>query len=285
VHAFSFLPKVEREGYRSHVSFTLGQEMYTPKDIEAPIPPPDQHPYAGVLFLDTSVYAHAERSMHAYTLRVGCVGPCSGAEQVQRWVHDWVGADRPAGWDHQLSNELLLNVNYEYYRRLMRSTRSNRPHWDLSVHLGGGFGNYFIGGNAGVVARLGYPLPDNYSVPNLRFGAGSSLVGLAEPSGRSHWYGYAFLGLEGLAVARFLPSDGNTFTDSPSVEREDFVGNVSSGFVLGYKSFHFSWTLTNLRGLVESERTGSNDYGTLALSWFIRTKKRRPKAAPETGLP
>jgi hypothetical protein len=274
VHAFSFLPKIEHDDYRSLLSFTLGQEMYTPEDIAAPVPPPDQQPYAGVLFLDTTVYAHGRQSMHAYTLRVGCVGPCSGAAGLQEWIHDWTPAPIPEGWDHQLSNEPLLNFDYQYYRRLLRSTRPRRPHFDIAAHVGGGLGNYFTGANAGVVARLGYPLPDNYSVANLRFGGGSWLVGMTPPSRGSRWYGYVFIGLEGIAVARFLPTDGNTFKDSPSVEREDFFGNLSSGLVVGYRRLLFSWKLTNLRGLVRSSDSNTDDYGTFTLSWYFGGKAR-----------
>ena len=81
VRGMSFLPSVGDEGFRSFVSFTLGHEIYTPEDVDVVPPPPDQQPYAGVIFVDTTVYGHSSRKMDAYTLRLGCVGPCSVASK------------------------------------------------------------------------------------------------------------------------------------------------------------------------------------------------------------
>jgi hypothetical protein len=274
VDAFSFLPRVGHPDFRGFVSFTLGQEMYTPEDIEAPRPPPDQHPYAGVLFLDTAIYAHGGRTMHAYTLRLGVVGPSSRADDVQTWVHENKPAPIPQGWDYQLDNEPLLNLNYQRYSRLARNVPEGKTNTDLSAHYGGGFGNYFIGASAGVIGRLGFALPDNFSVANLRLGGGSWLVGITPTAARTGWYGYGFLGLEGVAIARFLPTDGNTFQESASVDRENFVASVTTGVAFGRGSFHFSWSFNTLGELVESERTRSNDYGTFTFSWLVRMKRR-----------
>lgn len=268
----SFLPGLGDPRYRSFAAFTLGQEIYTPTDIESPVPPPDQQPYAGVLFFDTAIYAHGTRSLHDFKLRVGCVGPCSGADQVQTWLHEKIGAPIPQGWDHQLQNELLLNLDYTWDRRLIRSTTPRKVHYDLSARVGGGFGNYYIGANGGLGVRVGYHLPDNYGAASFRTGGAASFVGLTPAPGRG-WMGYFFAGVQMFRVVRFLPTDGNTFVDSPSVERDDVVANLATGFVVGYGRILFSWTLNNLGGITDFGESRSDDFGTLAFSYYFGRKK------------
>src|SRR5678816_1720304 len=72
---WSFLPFVGKDGSRTYVAWSLAQEMHTPDDIEEPNPPKDDQPYAGVLYLDSVLYARRERWTHAWQLRVGVVGP------------------------------------------------------------------------------------------------------------------------------------------------------------------------------------------------------------------
>jgi hypothetical protein len=270
VNAFSFLPKIGDDGYRGFASFTIGQEMYTPTDIDAPVPPPDQQPYAGVLFLDSSVYAHGRRAMYEFKLRVGCVGPCSGAEQVQKRIHEWIGSPIPQGWDHQLSNELLLNFGFQFHRRSMR-----RDHQDLAIQAGGELGNYYTGANVGAVYRVGFGLPDTYSAASLRTGGASRFVGSDRPPGRK-WRAYLFAGVELFGIARFLPTDGNTFVDSPSVDRSDFVGALATGIVVGRGPLLLSWTRNTVEGFNDLSESRSQDFGTLTFSYYHRRRSGTP---------
>jgi hypothetical protein len=268
VRGASFLPSVGDEGFRSFVSFTLGHEIYTPEDIEAVPPPPDQQPYAGVIFVDTSVYGHSSRKMDSYTLKLGCVGPCSGAEQLQTKIHEWTGSPIPQGWDYQLGNEFIINLNYQHYRRIKRKVERGKVQYDVNWRAGGGLGNYYIGANIGVEARLGYGLPDSYGVSGRRSNGASSFVN-AIPPPRRVWWGYAFAGFQGFAVGRFLPMDGNTFKDSPSVERENFTGNLTTGFVVGFRRVVFSWTLNNVNGLASLSNSKNNDFGAITFSFLF----------------
>lgn len=71
--------------------------MQTPDDITDPMPPEDDQPYAGALFLDSVLYSVNERWGQAWNLRLGIVGPASQADHAQIWVHDLIGADEPQG--------------------------------------------------------------------------------------------------------------------------------------------------------------------------------------------
>ncbi len=96
---WAFLPFVSDDGYTTYAAWSLVQEMHTPDDIEDPNPPEDDQPYAGVLYVDNLLYARRERWAHAWELKLGVVGPASGAEDTQKWFHDLIGSDEPQGWD------------------------------------------------------------------------------------------------------------------------------------------------------------------------------------------
>ena len=89
---WSFLPFVGDEGYSTYAAWTLAQEMHTPDDITIPNPPEDDQPYAGVLYVDSLLYARKERWTHVWELKLGVVGPDSQAGRRTE------GLSRPDRW-------------------------------------------------------------------------------------------------------------------------------------------------------------------------------------------
>jgi hypothetical protein len=259
----SFLPGVDPSGRGNYLRMAISHEIYTPDDILAPAPPEGDHPYAGILRFDFNLFIKAPQSLQRLGFTTGLVGPASGAEQIQRRVHKWIGADIPQGWDTQLSNELLLGLNYQYHRRLVGQYRRQKISWDLSGHGGGGLGNYYTGVNAEALLRLGSNLPDTYGSFDNRSG-GDALVGIDETTDRWRWY--IFGGLGGYGVAKFLPTDGNTFKDSREGTRDPFSAAVSIGFFAGIKQIFFAYTLQS--SISPSNPPGAHDdtYGNLTLA-------------------
>ena len=273
VDAGSFLPTVGNEGYRNFAGFAVGQEIYTPDDIKDPDPPEDQQPYAGVAFIDTSLFSMSARSLHHFKLRVGIVGPASGAEWTQIKLHELINSPIPQGWDTQLSNELLLNAFYQYNRRMLRKAPPAAFGYDLTLNGGGGLGNYYTGGNAGIQFRLGRAVPDTYGSFDLRAG-GDAFVGIAEPA--DGWQ--TFLQLQGnlAGIARFLPSDGNTFVDSRSAERSDFIATLGTGLVVAYRRFVFSYTYNAVVGDKTLPGSDLDDYGAVVLAFVLGSPRKQP---------
>ncbi len=268
-NAFSFLPTVNQDGYRNYVQFLLGMEMYTPTDIRAPEPPPGEHPYAGVMYLDSSLFSMSEIASHQFTLRLGLVGPATGAEDVQRWIHEIIDSPRPQGWDSQLKNEPIVNLFYQYNRRILRRAPPDRFGLDISCNGGAGFGNYYIGANMGVMGRIGFRLPENYGVTPLLGGA-ECMVGLKPP--RKKIQVYAFIGTQGFGVLRWLPTDGNTFRDSREGNRDDWFLSLSGGIVVGYSRVVLSYRYHGLAGLQDPENfktENRSDFGTMLLTIFL----------------
>ena len=128
---WEFLPFVGDEGYSTYASWTVAQEMHTPDDITIPNPPADDQPYAGVLYIDSVLYARKERWAHAWELKLGVVGPASQADDVQKAIHDLVGGDEPMGWDTQLPDEPIINVGLTTAYRLAEGTAGESAEWRL----------------------------------------------------------------------------------------------------------------------------------------------------------
>ena len=109
-----------RGGRVTRFAVALSQIIVTPNDITKEEPQPGDAPWAGMVGVTGTWSSYDNRKLAALQVYVGCIGPCSQAQDVQEFVHNSLGAgDDPAGWDNQLSNQLLGNVNYEYRWKLV----------------------------------------------------------------------------------------------------------------------------------------------------------------------
>ena len=95
---WSFLPGIADDGSNTYAAWSIVQEMHTPDDIDNPNPPESDQPYAGILYVDSVLYARNGPWTHAWELKLGVVGPASQAEDVQKWFHERIGSEeRRAG--------------------------------------------------------------------------------------------------------------------------------------------------------------------------------------------
>lgn len=261
---WSFLPTLGDARFEKFVQIDLVMEIYTPRDITDPDPPPGDHPYAGVIAFDLGVYATDGRTMHGYVARLGLVGPATGAESVQNWMHRQTGRAEAVGWDRQLANEPLLNLYYFHQRRLWRWTPSERGlGFDVSANGGAGLGNYFIGAYAGLQARCGLALPANFARGNP-MGFQEEIVGFPPPGKRL--VAFVFAQVTGVAVARYLPIDGNTFQDSVRGDRDDFDVGFFAGAAVAYGRFilQVQFAFIGTGALAQDD-----DYAAVTASWVF----------------
>jgi hypothetical protein len=262
---WSFLPFVGQDGSRTYVAWSLAQEMHTPDDIRVPNPPNDDQPYAGVLYLDSVLYAKRERWAHAWQLRVGVVGPASRAGDVQRWLHEVIDSDEPMGWDTQLPNEPILNIGYTGTYMLAQGNLGKSASWRIIPVIQAGLGNYFTGVGAGVYGEVGWNLVDALGGTALRQGFNvASTVGVG-PVDR--WSVSFSGGVAGYGVAHYLPLDGRVFADSRSVDTEPLIGMATLGVTVRYRGFVFFVGRTYFSKTFETERERAN-FGTLSVSWY-----------------
>lgn len=233
----SWIPMFPLEG-RKRWGVEFGQSMYTPADIVSPVPDPRDRPYAGWLYGSAGVTSDTGYRLDNLQLTLGVVGPASGAEKTQKFVHSAIDYNYPRGWDYQLRDEPGIALTYE---RKWRSLYEFSPFgWgvDITPSIGGSVGNVFTHLATGAVLRIGYDLPSDYGPPLIR----PNLPGsdFFVPSKDYGWY--VFFGAEGRAVARNIFLDGNTFEDGPSVDKLPFVGGVQGGITFTFGDTRIAYT-------------------------------------------
>ena len=236
------LPFINEPGLQRNIALSIGQNMYTPKDTSRQDLIEDDRPYAGWTYFGVAFHSKSGRRLDSMEIQLGIVGPESFAEQTQKFVHSARGIDRPNGWDNQLKNEPGLNIIYERKWRLFEAKQGLG--FDTITHLGGSVGNVSTYANTGIEARFGWNIPSDFGVSLIR-PAGETNAPVDEQDPR--FFGirgfslHFFVSVDGRAVLRDISLDGNTFTDSHSVDKKHFVADIAAGISVIFYRFKLSY--------------------------------------------
>ncbi len=248
-------------GKQRAVSYAIDQLMQTPSDIKIPTLIENDAPYAGLLVWSGNLHAFDDRVADRLSLTLGVVGPLSGAEQAQKWVHGIIGADKPRGWDHQIDNEPVFQVSAERLLRLAKLHTGKTVGMDVIGMGNGAVGTIESYLAVGVGGRLGRDL--DRSFPTASFLPGRQANPLAGSLTRG-WY--MFVNVQGRFVANDITIDGNTFKDSHSVPLEHWQAAATAGAAFGFKRWAFL-----LSALVATDRfEGQPDttkFGSLSVTY------------------
>lgn len=191
------------------------------------------------------------------------MGPSSLGDQVQAEYHEFIGADRPRGWDTQLPDEPVANLDYTIGYELVEIGDGGGFQSRLVPVAGAGVGTYFVGASAGLFGELGWNLPNSVAVLSARRGLSpSAQAGV----GVDPWSLRLFAGSGGFAVAHYLPLDGTVTRSSRSVSSEPLVGFVSAGVGASWNRWRLDYYFTFFSDTFETQRT-STDFGTLSISY------------------
>ncbi len=251
--------------FSHRAEFSFGQNMYTPADTSRSDLISNDRPYAGWSYIGLAYHRKTDFREHldfldSVEVQMGIVGPQAYAEESQTLVHELRGFDTSKGWSHQLKNEPGLVVAFE--RKWLFSPDFNtllKP--DVIVHAGGALGNVATYLNSGMEIRYGLNLPRNFGVSLIR-PAGSMLFTPSEKPGL-----YLFGAINGKYVLRDIFLDGNTFTDSHSIDKEKLVADFAAGVTFSYRNLMLTFThVTRTKEYAGQEE--SHDFGSITLSLF-----------------
>ena len=209
----------------------LGQNIYTPQAIHTPAPPQPDRPYGAWLYTGVSLLQEDRHDTHD-TLEntevlAGVVGPLALGRMVQNDFHQFIGVLPAEGWKNQLHNEPGLVASYERKWRFAAPLGEGFV-VDAIPELGGTLGNIFTYGEAGGMVRFGQNMAADYGPSHIR--PSLSGTGWFDPDrldGKIGWY--LFAGTQGRAVARTIFLDGNSWRDSPSVDKKPLVADLMVG--------------------------------------------------------
>jgi len=225
-----------------NVGILLGQHIYTPSDIQTSSLISNDRPYAGFLYGGLVLHSKTHTILDTLEISAGIVGPGAFAEFSQNTVHDLRNIPTAKGWDNQLHNEPAIRFSWQRKWRLHRDQVLDILDYDIICYTGLTLGNVRVSGTTGGEFRFGYHLPEDFGSDTIRAGAGVSTPALTRlKSGRRSFGIHFFAGSQLEAVGHDIFLDGNTFKDSPDVEKENLVADLSAGIALIFDRYKFTY--------------------------------------------
>ncbi len=248
----------------------LGQQIFTPANKNLPVPDPTDRPYAGWLYTGLGLMQNSGgRRFDELSLSLGVVGPDALGSEVQNTFHKVFGYGKTEGWSYQLHNEPAATLAYVHKWRFgTRFDQVGGLEIDALPEAGISAGNVLTYAEATAVVRLGWGLAADYGPRMLQPAlTGGSYFNPALAGRR--WGGYLLVGVQGREVAHNIFLDGNTWENSPSVERYPWVHDEYLGFsVYGWDRVRADFIYVR-RSLEFTGQTNDDRYGsaTVTVRW------------------
>ena len=247
----------------------LGQQIYTPGDLEQTALIPNDRPYAAWLYVQLGIDAtrldpEVERRKDSRTrvqLALGVVGPAALGDEVQSGYHELIHSDEPKGWDNQLDNEFGVVLTARRDERILfeRLGSEGRWQWDSVSHASVSLGNVFTNASTGNVIRFGRDLPRDWP------GRTVAPERVSEKN-RSLWGWYLYGGVDGRLVIQDIFLDGNTSESSHSVDKETVVADMTAGIAV--RMDHLELIFSYVHRTEEFQgQDGPQKFGSIALRY------------------
>ena len=255
------------EGRRT-VGYDVAQAMFTPSDKDRNPPDPNDRPYAGILGCGLTLHVEKENSYNGLKFVTGVVGPASLAHETQDAVHELIHNGKSQGWDYQLHNEPIFNFAYEHRHRFQLA--GERENWSVeALPLAGGWlGNMLIQAEGGGLLRAGYNMPDDFGPTFVRDMGNMPPPRRDDQHPSSQWGFSVYGGAFGNFVLRDITLDGNTFRDSPSVDKKFFVPMIAVGTSVGNRRFQTSFSYIFLGDEFDGQNQ-KEKFGTITFSYLF----------------
>jgi hypothetical protein len=247
------------EGHQ-RVGINISQQIYTPYDTAAVVPPKNDEPYAGVLLVTASAVQDDATTRSAIAVSIGVVGPSALGKQVQDDFHDLISQGHDSGWNSQLHDEPVIGVETSRVWRLPIGTLFGFE-TDALPGLDATVGNLRSAIDAGINFRIGRGLDADFGAPRIRALSGGEAFKQRDSFG---WY--VFGGFGGQVVGNDITLNGNTFVNSASVKPETFVGQAQGGLAILAFGTRLTYTQVVQTETFKHEKGGAHEFGVLAMS-------------------
>jgi glutamyl-Q tRNA(Asp) synthetase len=242
--------------------WNIGQNLYSPGDISIATNQDQDRPWAAWLYGAAGIVTYNKKYADEMELTLGVVGPAALGEQTQKAVHKIRNIQMPKGWSHQIKNEPGVIVSWRRRWPAYWAQDLGALNFSVEPQVNASLGNIYTYAGSGITLRLS---PHNIGVqdnpPIVR--PAMPGTGYFEASDNLGWY--LFAGLEGRAIARNIFLDGNSFTDSHSVDKKHFVADATAGLALTYDNYRLSYTAV-YRTKEFDKQKGTDWYGSVVLS-------------------
>ncbi|RTZ16552.1 lipid A deacylase LpxR family protein [Vibrio aquaticus] len=254
--------------------FSIGHKMYTPSDIEATTPLPNDRPYAGYLHSEFNYISLHPQQAHRFNLTLGTTGESALSEEAQKLVHSITKSDEPQGWGYQVDEKFVGSVGYLSHFNLWRQRSIANTDWEISNVSEINAGNFRSDVSTGFMLRWGSDLGGSMGAANIdnenpfRAGMlGGSQGGWFIFAGAEARYRFNDITIEGdrSGVEQYAIDNG----EDPSlydVELENVQATGVAGFAWYNQSF--GATLTATAKTPDYKNAAESIYGTGAFTLY-----------------
>ncbi|MDR2513066.1 MAG: lipid A deacylase LpxR family protein [Puniceicoccales bacterium] len=224
-----------------HLHFAATHEFYTPKHETWRIPPPNDHPFAGLLYGTFGISSETENRLDSLEIELGILGPSAGGQRVQNDWHRVVNSPLSNGWHTQLRDEPIVQFAWTRIWRFQWLGNTGdcgglELEWLPRLHLEAGTVRDYA--SAGWQWRTGWNLAKDFGTGLLH--SSSALVRPA--ANRDNTRIWFFLDVQAEYWALNMPLDGNNWHQSRRVHSYPWVGQFSLGFATQFNQWRLAIT-------------------------------------------
>jgi hypothetical protein len=251
----------------------LTQEINTPADTVTANPDPSDLPYSAALYFSYGQGRVLERGgrrdcLFVWEAQFGVVGPAAGGPTIQNSIHRLIGVPVVQGWQTQLPNEPVVNLDLEFRKRFAFDG-SGRGLRDLLARVAAELGTirteFLLGGQL----RWGKGLERSWGNTTIRQSVAYDPVTRLDTSlARPAYAAWFFVDAQVEVVVRNYSTDGANFRTSQGVPREPVVGQLAAGY--SYQFDRFAATLyTSLRTHEFAAQKSMHGVGGIKLDYLF----------------
>ena len=259
------IPFMQAYAREHFISFAIGQQMYTPEDLEAVDPVTHDRPYAGWLYLQSTLQQSSEDHLDALSLKLGMVGQHAYMEHVQKFIHWIIGSPEPKGWGNQIGSRVGVQLDYMHKWRYVPDDLWGVES-DLIPLVSGEFGTLSIKATTGATWRVGYNIPKDFGSSNMdEYGEnGVPTTARLQYRHESKWHYYFNFGVGGSVVLYDVFLDAKLNDGAESVEKYYLRGFGNYGATVGYGPVEMTYIRTHYTKEFKTQNL-LNNYGSLLL--------------------
>lgn len=215
---------------------SLGQKIWTPRNISQVDEQKNDRPYAGLLFVKMNLFEYSPILSNKYSLMLGVIGPQSLAESSQIAMHHIISATEPKGWQQQIKNQLVFSFAYERQNVIWRSESSQNRQYDLSMAWHANLGNFQNEVAFTNTVRWGAQLEQSFASTSLSQG---DFVDESVLSTSRQGY-FIYLTIEGRYRHDDITIEGSRPSHVYEVNTQHWQSSLASGLVYYYQSWGVS---------------------------------------------
>ncbi|AQT04020.1 MULTISPECIES: lipid A deacylase LpxR family protein [Acetobacter] len=254
------------------ISMGLQQMIFTPRDTQSSSPWGAgqqqssllrDRPYSSLLLGTINLINDTDTTRSVFGIQAGVMGPAGLGRQLQNGFHGAIGDTKNQGWQHQLQNQPIFQVQGGRTWRLP-IVDLGPIQFDTLPSAAAAIGDYQIYGKISDMIRFGQGLDSDFGTPTIQ-AAGTDGTDAYKATRPVAWY--FFGGVTGEAVAYDASLEGNTMrSNSLHVNKKWDVGEIHAGLAVMFYGLRVSYSQVWQTQQFDGAKSGLFNYGSLMVS-------------------